>query len=97
MDELNDIATIRAVLEDDDGREFIMVNLVRYAPGPIAHPETSAPTTGAALMQTDARTFVRGLLRYGGHPALATRKVAGYVDAWQVPPDPGWSVVGFMR
>lgn len=36
------------------------------------------------------------LLKHGGHPALATRKVGGYVDAWMVEPDPGWSIVGFM-
>lgn len=95
--EVNDLRTIRAFLEQDDGREFFMVNLVRIAPGEVPHPDTGAATTGQAMLQRYSRVFMRNLIRYGGHPAVAARKVGGYVDAWQVPPDPGWSVVGYMR
>jgi hypothetical protein len=52
---LNDMAVIRRFLEKDDGREFIMCNL------------------------------------------LTCRKVSAYVDPLNVPPDPGWSLVGLMR
>ncbi len=92
-----DIATLRRFLQEDDGREFVMVNLVRFAPGEIAHPDTGVPSTGRALMQIYARRFVPGLFRRGGHPAIAARKVGGYLDSWRVPPDPGWDLVGFMR
>jgi hypothetical protein len=96
-DAVNDPAIVRAFLEADDGREFVMVNLVRVGPGEVAHPETGAPTTGQAMMQRYAKTFMPGLMKRGGHPAIVTRKIAGYVDAWHVPPDPGWNIVGFMR
>jgi hypothetical protein len=49
------------------------------------------------LFQTYARLFIKLLLRHGGHPMLALRKVGGYVDAWNAAPDPGWHVVGAMR
>ncbi len=34
---------------------------------------------------------------HGGHPALAARKIGGYVDAWHVEPDPGWTIMGYTR
>lgn len=95
--EVNDIATVRQFLEADDGREFFMINLVRITPGEVAHPDTGAPTTGQAMMQRYSTVFMHNLIRYGGHPALVMRKAGGYVDAWRVPPDPGWTVVGCMR
>lgn len=93
----NDFGIVRRFLEADDGREFVMLNLVRLAPGEVADPETGAPTRTPALLQRYTRPFMRALIRRGGHPALVARKVGGYVDAWRVPPDPGWTIVGFMR
>jgi hypothetical protein len=90
-------AVIRAFLEADDGREFIMSNLVRVHPGEVPHPQTGQPTPGLALLQEYGRRFVVVLLRHGGHPMLVMKKVGGYVDAWNTPPDPGWHIVGAMR
>ncbi len=92
-----DPAVLRAFLEADDGKEFIMSNLVRVHPGEVPHPATGAPTQGLALLQSYGRRFVMLLFRHGGHPMMAMRKVGGYVDSWNTPPDPGWHVVGAMR
>lgn len=93
----NDPVILRAFLEADDGREFFMFNLVKIATGEAPHPETGVPTPRQALMQRYTRTFMPALLARGGHPALAARKIAGYIDAWKVGPDPGWSIIGYMR
>lgn len=93
----NDPAILRAFLEADDGREFFMFNLVKVASGDAPHPTTGAATPRNKLMQRYTRTFMPALLARGGHPALAARKIAGYVDAWKVSPDPGWSIIGYMR
>lgn len=95
--EVNDLGIVRKFLEEDDGREFVMVNLVRVPDGMVTHPDTGAQVPAREMMQVYSKAFMPRLLRHGGHPALATRKVGGYVDAWMVPPDPGWSIVGFMR
>jgi len=95
--EHTDLAALRKFLEADDGREFIMSNLVRVHPHEVPHPVTGVPTQGLALLQDYGRRFVVVLLRHGGHPMLVMRKVGGYVDAWNTPPDPGWHVVGAMR
>jgi hypothetical protein len=97
VDAPQDFAALRAFLEADDGREFVMLNLVKVETGLVAHPETGAHVPGRDLLQHYTRHFIRKLVRRGGHPALAARKVGPYVDAWHVPPDPGWSIVGFMR
>lgn len=95
--EVNDLAVLRRFFESDDGREFYMLNLVKLAPGEVPHPTTGAPVRAAQLLQEYIRGFLSVLVRHAGHPALQARKVGGYVDAWNVPPDPGWSFVGVMR
>lgn len=93
----NDAATLRRFLEADDGREFYMLNLVRLAPGAVPHPRTGVPVQPMALLREYLRGFLPVLLRHAGHPLLQVTKIGGYVDAWNVPPDPGWSLVGMMR
>ena len=92
----NDLSILRKFLEADDGREFVMLNLVktvREAPD----PRTGTPTSGAVLLNRYTSVFMRALLMRGGHPAIAARKIGGYIDAWHTHPDPGWNIVGFMR
>lgn len=95
--EHNDLGILRAFLEKDDGREFMMQNLVRIEPGDVAHPETGRRVPGRDMMQYYMKAFMPALLRHGGHPAIAARKIGGYVDAWRVGADPGWTIVGYVR
>jgi hypothetical protein len=95
--EVNDLSTVRTFLEEDDGREFVMVNLVRVPDTMVTHPDTGAQVPAHEMMEAYSKAIMPLLIRHGGHPALATRKVGGYVDSWMVGPDPGWSIVGFMR
>lgn len=95
--EHNDLGILRAFLEKDDGREFVMQNLVRIEPGDVAHPETGERVPGRAMMQHYMKAFVPALLATGGHPLIAARKIGGYVDAWRVGADPGWTIVGYVR
>lgn len=92
----NDMDVVRRFLEADDGREFIMLNLVKTL-SEAADPRTGTMTSGAELLGRYTSVFMRALLARGGHPAMAARKIGGYIDAWNTPPDPGWHIVGFMR
>jgi len=93
----NDPAVLRAFLEADDGKEFVMLNLVKIAPGRVADPVSGEMVEGSAMMRRYSDPFVRRLLRRGGHPGMVGRKVGPYVDAWNVEADPGWSLFGLMR
>ena len=92
-----DMSVLRDFLVQDDGREFVMCNLVRLHPQAMPHPLTGVMTEPSALLREYFRQFVPVLLMNGGHPIIAARKVAGYIDAWNTPVDPGWSVAGMMR
>jgi hypothetical protein len=92
-----ELATLRAFLAGDDGREFAMLNLVRLAPEPVPHPHTGTPTPAMKLLESYTRPFFRALLRKGSHPAIAARVIGGYVDTWQVEDSPGWTIVGYVR
>ncbi|MFM7027076.1 MAG: hypothetical protein ACKOXK_00150 [Chakrabartia sp.] len=93
----NDPEVMRAFLEADDGREFIMLNMVRTPAGPVTHPETGETLSGKEWLERYSTPFVKGLMRRGGHPLYVGRKVAGYVDAWGVSDDPAWTMTSTMR
>jgi hypothetical protein len=91
------MASLRAFLAGDDGREFAMLNLVKLAPEPVPHPVTGRVTPPMELLETYSRDFFRALVRKAGHPAIVARPTGGYLDSWNVPDDPGWSIVGYVR
>jgi len=92
-----DLHVLRRFMETDDGKEFVMCNLVRLYPHEVAHPVSGKMHSARAMVQLYFSGFMPALLRAGGHPMMAMRQVGGYVDAWNTPPDPGWSIVGMVR
>ena len=88
---------LRAFLAADDGREFVMLNLVKAQLDPVEDPQTGQMVQGFELLKRYSKRFMPVLFRNGGHPGIVGRKVGGYVDAWQTPADPGWHLVGLMR
>jgi hypothetical protein len=95
--EHTDPEVLRQFLSRDDGREFVMCNLVRLQSQAVAHPLTGVMAQPRLLLQEYFRPFVVTLFLHGGHPLIASRKIAGYIDSWNAPPDPGWTMVGMMR
>ena len=93
----NSPEVLRAFLEADDGREFLMVNLVKVQTAEVMDPASGQSVPGVELFKRYAKRFLPVLLRTGGHPGFVGRKVGGYVDAWNVAPDPEWSLFGLMR
>ncbi len=91
------VASLRRFMEEDDGREFMMLNVIRLNPDPLPHPETGEPTPASELLQRYFGSFLPPLTRRAGHPLLQARKVGDYVDSWNVEPDPGWSFMGYVR
>jgi len=89
--------SMRAFLEADDGAEFFMQNLVRLHPGPVIAPGGSKPEKAREVLDGYTRHFMRALFRRAGHPAFFGRAAAGYLEQWNVEPDPGWSFGAAIR
>ena len=92
-----DPEVLRKFLAEDDGKEFIMLNLVRFHEGKVAHPETGEKMNGAKLVQEYFGPFSKALLKRGGHPVLMSRKKGGYIDSWNASADEGFQAIGTMR
>ena len=92
-----DLAVMRKFLEEDDGKEFIMMNLLQYNPSPMKHPDTGQDAQADSILQEYFRPFMGQVIRRAGHPVIAGRAVGGYLDAWNTPPDPGWHGAGLIR
>ena len=89
--------TYSYIMQDDDGQEFVMLNLLHLNPEPIPDPATGEPKPAGELLQRYLGPFMRQAARRAGHPLLQARKVGPYVDSWGCEPDPGWTLVGSMR
>jgi hypothetical protein len=91
------VATMRAFLEADDGREFLMLNLLRLQPGLVTPPGGDPPQTAQEVVQGYSKPFMAALFRRAGHPAFLGRAVGGYVEQWGVEKNPGWSAGAAIR
>ena len=88
---------IRRLVARDDGREFFMLNVVRFAAEPVADPKTGVLRPAREMLSGYTKMFMPALFARGGHPAIAARVVGGYFDTWGMEPGPSWSLIGYMR
>ena len=89
--------TMVSFMETDDGRGFVMLNLIKFPSGHIDHPVTSQPIRGQALIQEYFKPFANQILGRAGHPVFQGPIRGGYIEAWGVEPNPGWQAVGIIR
>ena len=87
----------RKFLEEDDGSDFVMQNLVKFHGSKIPHPITGEPTDPRAVLDGYFGPFSSALFKRAGHPVVVSQKVGGYIDSWETSADPGWNVVSLMR
>jgi len=92
-----DPAVLRKFMEDDDGKEFIMLNLVRLHEGQVARPDTGEMMKSPEILQGYFGPFSKALFKRGGHPVILARKKGGYIDSWNAAADEGFQIVGTMR
>jgi hypothetical protein len=93
----DELPVIRKFLEEDDGREFFMLNVIRLSQDDVADPVTGERLPARQVMEGYTRMFMPALFARGGHPALAARRVGGMVDTWGLKDVPEWSMMGYIR
>lgn len=79
------VADFRRFLENDDGRPFVMVNLIHLNPG------------GQELADRYMEYMWPALLRRASHPLYAGEVIAPAVDLWGVNGAEHWSSAALMR
>ena len=84
-------------MHKDDGKGFVMLNMIVFQKGLINHPVTSEPLKSQALLLEYFKPFSSQILRRAGHPVLQATLRAGYIEAWGVEPNPGWQLFGLIR
>jgi hypothetical protein len=93
----DEMPVIRRFLEEDDGREFFMLNVIRLSETDVADPDTGELRPVRQVMAGYTRMFMPALFARGGHPALAARRIGGMVDTWGLKEVPEWSMMGYIR
>ena len=93
----DEMPVIRRFLEEDDGREFFMLNVIRLSETDVADPVSGEIRPVRQVMAGYTRMFMPALFARGGHPALAARRIGGMVDTWGLKEVPEWSMMGYIR
>lgn len=88
------LAEIERLVADDDGREFVMHNLVRHR-ARAAYPAGHDP--GGTAQQADrryGRAIIWPLLRYGNLPLFIAPRAGHFIE---LPGAPDWHYVAMVR
>ena len=92
-----DAVTFRKFLEEDDGGEFLMLNLVQMKTGEVAHPVTGEPMSASDLIGEYFGPFAVSLIKRGGHPVFQARTIGSNIDSWNADHNVGFGVTAMMR
>ncbi|WP_372760069.1 hypothetical protein [Litorivivens sp.] len=79
---------LRRFCEADDGRDFVMVNLIAYNP-----PVRESVKT----LNIYQKAFLGALLRSGGHPLAVARGAGKNVELWGVENGDDWHLAALIR
>lgn len=81
-------SNIRKLLENDDGKEFVMVNLLA-----IKSPKRES----LKVLKQYTDIFLRNLLKRGGHPIAQARALSGKIEFLNVPAEEEWHSAFLVR
>ena len=92
-----DLNDLRKFLEEDDGKEFVMQNMLTLKTGEVPHPVTGEMTHPRKLIQLYFQPFMKSIFKRAGHPVHQALRLGGRIDAWDCPEDPGYRVWAMVR
>lgn len=88
------LAALQQLLAEDDGREFVMVNLIRYRAKAAYPPGFDYGDSAVAADRRYARAFFPWLLRFGNFPLFIARRSGTFIEPAGAEP---WQVVAMIR
>ncbi len=91
------VAPLRRFMEEDTGRQFLMVNLVDLKEVPDAIPGAAPIASSAAAMEHYMEYMYPALLRRASHPAIAGQAVFDAMDLAGIEGAEHWQMAALMR
>jgi len=91
------IALLRKFLAEDDGRDFVMVNLIAFEEAPQAVGDMRPGESGRDAMDRYMAHMTPALLARGSHPILGGDAAAHAIEVWGLPDAERWSMAGVVR
>ncbi len=92
-----DASTFRAFLENDDGKEFVMLNQVHLHDKNVPHPTSNQSMPASEVLSDYFNPFALALFKRGGHPVFQARTVGGNIDSWNAEANVGFGTTAMMR
>ncbi|MBM4239696.1 MAG: hypothetical protein FJ154_09225 [Gammaproteobacteria bacterium] len=87
-------ASLQRLLAQDDGREFLMLNLIHYRDKAAYPPGMNFGDSAVAADRRYARAFFPWLLRYGNVPVFIARRSGSFIEPANID---YWQVVAMIR
>ncbi len=92
-----ELAVMRKFLEEDDGKEFVMLNLIQLHEGKVSHPVTGATQNPRQLLTNYFKSFLSASMKRGSHPVFQARTAGGNIDSWNADSNVGFMATSMMR
>lgn len=77
-----ELEVFKKFLQDDDGKEICMVNLVSLYKGQITHPLTGKQVASHKALQDYMKTLMSLVAKKACHPIFVAYKAGGHIDSW---------------
>jgi len=91
------LARLRTFLEEDTGRDFVMVNSILMRDQPLREEGVGPDESSQQVLDRYMAYMWPALLRRACHPVLAGAAVAPALDHWGIEGGERWSSAGLMR
>ncbi|HVT36081.1 MAG TPA: hypothetical protein VHE37_10865 [Nevskiaceae bacterium] len=84
-------AMFRRIFEEDTGREFYMVNLLKL------HRQLPSGEYGPQVLMKYQKPFMAAMLRRGGHPIAMARAASPATESWGIDHADDWDAAVLVR
>lgn len=93
----SEVAELRRFLEQDDGRDFVMVNAILLREKPLVVGDVQPGESSGRTLRRYMAYMWPALLRRACHPVVVGPAVASSLDVWGIEDAERWSQAGLMR
>ena len=91
------LAQVRKFLEEDTGRDFVVVNLIKLRDRPLQVGAVTPDESSRHVVDRYMEYMTPAMLARASHPVIGGEAAAAVLEAWGVENGEGWSLAAVMR